>query len=99
MSNARGQQQLIRRFQRRQATQQLFGPIDIAIGQCNPNGTFARPLIQAVTAEQIVVNLPGLFVHVARLIESPHRQHDIGILRIVLQRADQLVIRRTVLPL
>ena len=97
--DARQQQQAIRCIVLTQSAGQLFRPVVIAGRQRNIDSAGARRLIRRIAGHQIVIDHPGFFVHFAALIETRHREHQIGILRIALHRPHQLVIRRGIVAL
>ena len=99
LGNARQQQQTVRRIIRAQSTRQLRRPFAIPRRECDINSPAARILRRRIAGHQIVIDDTGLFVHFAALIEPRHSEHQIGILRVVLHRAHQLVIRCRVVAL
>ena len=97
--NARQQQQTVRRIIRPQPACQLRRPVVIARRQRDINSSAARVLGRRIAGHQVVIDDPGLFIHFAALIETRHGEHQVGILRVALHRAHQLVIRRRVVAL
>ncbi|MND64465.1 hypothetical protein D3C80_558020 [compost metagenome] len=82
-----------------QAVGELFRFDHVIFGQRHVDCAHASILSWRVAGHQVVVNHARFFVHFAGLIQTRHRKHQIGILRIALQGANQLVIRRRIVAL
>ena len=99
LCDSRQQQQAIRGVILAQTAGQLFSAIVVPRRQRHVDGPGARILVRRIARHQVVIDHPGLFVHFAALVQPRHGEHQIGILRIALHSADQLVIRRSVIAL
>ena len=99
LRHSRQQQQAIRGVILAQTAGQLFSAIVVPRRQRHVDGPGARILVRRIARHQVVIDHPGLFVHFAALVQPRHGEHQIGILRIALHSADQLVIRRGVIAL
>ncbi|MNQ94071.1 hypothetical protein D3C85_1095710 [compost metagenome] len=82
-----------------QTVSELFRFRHVVFSQRHVDSTGACILVRRVASHQVVVDHARLFVHFAGLIQTRHRKHQVGILRVTLQSADQLVIGRRIVAL
>ena len=99
IGDARQQQQALWRLLRLQTARQIVGARQVVLRQRHVNRADARVLGRGVLGQQVVIDHARFFVHLAVLIETGHGEHQIAILRVVLQGADELVIGGGVLLL
>jgi len=96
----RQQQQTIRCLSRTvKAATQLISALHIVLRQRDVDGPDARILRRRILGHQVVIDHARIPVHLAVLVETGHREHQIAVLRILLQCTNQLVIRHRVLTL
>ena len=77
---------------RLQAARQIVGARQVVLRQRHVNRADARVLGRGVLGQQVVIDHARFLVHLAVLIETGHGEHQVAILRVVLQGANQLVI-------